>query len=117
MARFHGQIGFADTVESAPGVWTDGISERNFRGTVPSNVYRNEESDKVNNDASLNTRISIVASKELLSKLRRIRYVRFEGVLWTIDSSEVQRPNLILNLGGVYNGPTGTTPVPATSNT
>lgn len=110
MARFHGEIGFGDTVEAAPGIWKDGIVEKKFSGTVLSNVYRNEESDKVNNDASVNTRISIVASKYALSKLKRIRYIRFEGVLWTIDSSEIQRPRLILNLGGVYNGPTGTTP-------
>jgi len=34
-----------------------------------------------------------------------MRYVEWNGVLWTVTNVEVQGPRLILTLGGSYNGP------------
>jgi hypothetical protein len=42
-----------------------------------------------------------------------MRYVKFEGELWIINTVEVQRPRLLLTMGGVYNGPTAPAPLSA----
>ena len=110
MARFCGEIGFGDTVETVPGVWEDVIIERTFFGDVPRNVIQSNPSESVNDDPALSTTISLVASNYAFLHLKNIRYIRFEGELWDISSIEVRRPRLIVSLGGVYNGPTGTTP-------
>jgi hypothetical protein len=110
MARFYGEIGFGDTVETAPGVWEDVISERKFIGDVPRNTVQSTVNDEVNNDITLSNSVSIVGTSYAFANTRNMRYVRFEGELWTISSIEVQRPRLILTMGGVYNGPTAPTP-------
>ena len=30
MAKYYGKIGYAETVETAPGVWKEQITERNY---------------------------------------------------------------------------------------
>ena len=32
MARYYGRIGYAETVETIPGVWEEVITERNYYG-------------------------------------------------------------------------------------
>lgn len=110
MARFYGEVGFGDTVKTAPGVWEDVITEKKFHGDVLRNTIRSEAGDNINVDVTLSNSISIVANSYAFSHLKNLRYIKFEGELWVIDSIEVRRPRLILGMGGVYNGPTGTTP-------
>jgi hypothetical protein len=40
--------------------------------------------------------------------MHTMKYITYEGVRWCISSIQVQRPRLIISLGGVYNGPTPT---------
>lgn len=110
MARFYGEVGFGDTVETAPGVWEDVITVKKYRGDVLRNTFRSEVSENVNDNPTLSNSISIVANDYAFSHLKTIRYIKFEDVLWKIDTVEVQRPRLILGMGGVYNGPEGTAP-------
>lgn len=110
MGRFCGEIGFGDTAEVAPGIWKDVILEKQFKGDVLRNSIRFSEGESVNDDPSMTNSLSVVASGYALSHIKNIRYVRFNGELWTIDSIEVKRPRLIMTLGGVYNGPEAPTP-------
>lgn len=110
MARFCGEIGFGDTVEVAPGIWEDAIIVRKYFGSVLRNSIKSETGESVNNDPALSNSISIVGNDYAFAHLKTIRYIKFGGELWTIDSIEIQRPRLILSLGGVYNGPETTTP-------
>lgn len=110
MARFCGEIGFGDTVEVAPGEWEDVIIERKFFGDVPRNTVQSKPSESVNNDPAMSTSISIVGTHYAFAHLKNVRYIRFEGELWEITSIDVKRPRLSLSLGGVYTGPTGSTP-------
>lgn len=109
--RFHDVIGIGASVETAPGVWDDVISERYYRGDVIRNTRKYSEGQKVNDDLSINNSISIVSDEYLLSHLADMRYVKWSGSLWKVTDVEIQRPRLILRLGGVYNGPTDPTPV------
>lgn len=110
MAKFFGEIGFGETVKTAAGVWEDVITERNYRGDVVRNARSLESGDKVNDDISVDNSLSIVADQYANEHIFAIRYVRWAGSLWKISNVEVQRPRLILRLGGVYNGPTPAAP-------
>jgi hypothetical protein len=104
--KFFGQIGYGDTVESAPGVWKDVITETSYFGDVIRNTRQLQDGSKVNDDLSVNNSISIVADEYANEHFFAMRYVKWMGTLWNITNVEVQSPRLLLTLGGVYNGPT-----------
>jgi hypothetical protein len=111
MPKFSGEIGYAVPTDQGDGVWTDVITERKHRGNVVRNTRRLEFSpEKVNADISVGNSISIVANAYASKHFWAIRYIRWQGALWTVDNVEVQSPRLLLRLGGVYNGPTGESP-------
>lgn len=105
MARFFGKIGFSDTAETKPGVWTSTIIERHYYGDVIRNIRRlqgNQES--INSDVTISNEISIVADAYANENFHNIRWVEFMGAKWIVTSVEVQHPRLKLSVGGVYNG-------------
>jgi hypothetical protein len=108
MARFFGEVGYGDSVEtpSDSGVWVDTITEASYYGDVIRNTRKLEEGESLNNDLSVGNSISIIADEYANKHFFNIKYVRWEGVLWTVRSVEVREPRLILSLGSVYNGPT-----------
>ena len=108
MARFHGRVGYGESVETAPGVWVDDIVERSYFGDVIRNVRTLREGENLNKDLSVENSISIVADAYANDHFFAIRYVEWAGTLWTVSSVEVQSPRLLLRLGEVYNGPTAT---------
>jgi len=111
MAKFYGEIGYGETVETAPGVWADNIIEREYYGDVIRNTRSLQEGEKLNNDLSVGNSISIVADAYANEHFFAIRYIKWAGTLWTVSDVEVQSPRLLLRLGGVYNGPVYTAPV------
>ena len=64
-----------------------------------------ENGSGLNDDLVLNNQLSIVADAYANQHFFAIRYVRWMGALWKITNVEVQRPRLLLTVGGVYNGP------------
>lgn len=106
MAKFYGSVGYADTVETAPGVWEEGITERMYFGDLTRNTRRLQSSDTLNDDINVANEISIVADPFANKNFHKMRYVSFMGSKWKITNVEVQYPRLILTIGGVYNGQT-----------
>lgn len=106
MTRFYDAIGYGETVESAPGVWTDVIVEVKYYGDVIRNTRKLEDGVGLNNDLIVQNSISIVADAYANEHFHAMRYIRWAGALWTISTVEVQSPRLLLRLGGLYNGPT-----------
>ncbi len=106
MAKFYGEIGYGETVETAPGVWEDQITEKSYYGDVIRNSRQLKEGEGVNPDLSVGNSISIVADAYANEHFFAIRYIRWAGTLWIVSNVDVQSPRLILRLGGVYNGPT-----------
>ena len=104
MAKFYGKIGFADTVETAPGVWTENIIDYNYFGDIIRNARRLQSSDQLNDDINISNEISIVADPYANQNFHSMRYVEFMGAKWKITNVEVRYPRLILTVGGVYNG-------------
>lgn len=115
MARFRGIVGFAESVQVRRGVWEDQIHERQFYGDEIRPSRRLDEVEKVNLDISTNTSLSILADSYANEHAFAIRFVEWAGVFWTVTSVDIQRPRLLLRLGGVYNGPRAeATPAPGT---
>lgn len=108
MAKFHGEIGFGETIETpaGSGVWVDQLVEFPYFGDVLRNTRRLEDGEGLNKDISVNNSISIVADEYADKHFFAIRYIRWAGAKWTVTNVEVKSPRLILTLGDVYNGPT-----------
>ena len=105
MAKFYGTVGYVETVETTPSVWDEQTIERQYYGDVVKNTKRYEKGDGLNDNLNVNNTISIVADAYAEQHFFAIRYVEWMGARWKVSSVDVQRPRLILSLGGVYNGP------------
>ena len=110
MARFHGKVGFIRTVEydpiNHPSVWREESSERDYYGDVMRNTRRWDQNGSGTNDnLVINNTISIVADSFANETIGAMKYVRWHGDLWNITNIEIQRPRIILTIGGLYNGP------------
>jgi hypothetical protein len=103
--RFYGKVGYGETVETAPGVWDDQITEIAYYGDVVRNTRQYRDAQKVNDDLTVNNSISIVADAYANEHIFAMRYVEWQGALWDVTDVEVQSPRLLLTLGGVYSGP------------
>jgi len=104
MAKFYGLVGYVETQQTAPGVNTPVPTERNYSGDVLRNSRRWQAGENLNDDLVVNNVISIVADDFANSNFQTMKYVKWMGVSWKVTNVEVQRPRLILTLGGVYNG-------------
>ena len=105
MGKFFGKVGYAESEETAPGVWTDSIVERDHYGDVLKNTRRLESGSKINSDLNVDKLISIVSDAYADQNFSKMRYIKWMGAYWEIPRVEVNRPRLILTIGGVYNGP------------
>jgi hypothetical protein len=110
MARFYGGVGYAETKETSSGVYTDNIIERNHSGEVIRDSRHWQSGENQNDDLRLSNKISILADAFAYQNFQNIKYVNWMGTSWKVVEIDVQRPRLMLTLGGVYNGPKVTTP-------
>lgn len=106
MAKYHGVIGFGETAEVTPGEWVDRVIERPYYGDVIKNTRRLGGGDKINPNITVSNQISVVADAYANETFHNIRYIRWMNNNWIVTEVEVERPRLILTLGGVYNGQT-----------
>ena len=104
MAKFYGEVGYAISTETAPGVWVDEIVERNYRGDVLLDQRRWEPADQVNENISIDNKVSIMADPYMYENLDTIRYVSLYGTKWKVKTITILRPRIDIYLGGVYNG-------------
>ena len=102
MAKWYGKIGYAETVETEPGLWEEQITERDYRGDTIRNTRRLQSSGDVNDNVNIANEISIVADPYADQNIYAMRYAEFMGEKWKITSVEVQRPRLILEIGGLW---------------
>ena len=103
MAKYFGNIGYAETVEVKPGVWKETITERPYFGDTMRISRRLVTSGVINSRVDISNQISIVSDPYANENFHAIRYAEFMGAKWTVSNIEVQYPRLILTLGGVYN--------------
>jgi hypothetical protein len=106
LAKFFGEIGFATQVETSPGIWEDQIIEKQYYGDVFRESRRFSTTDQVLDKINLSNQISILADGYVVDNIQNLRYVRWLGGLWKISYVELKFPRLVLEMTGVYNGPT-----------
>ena len=105
MAKWFGKIGYSESEETTPGVWTQQETVREYFGDVIRKSMRwAEKSDSTNDDLTVNCQISIVADPFALNKFSTMKWIEFMETKWKIVSVEPQFPRLLLTLGGVWNG-------------
>jgi hypothetical protein len=105
--KYYGMIGFAMTVETDPinhpSVYENQIVEKAGVGDVIRTNVKNDNNNQVNDNITISTQISIVASPYVLQNLEHIVYATYLNVKWKVTSVQPNTPRLILNLGGVWN--------------
>ena len=102
MAKWFGKIGYVVTEETEPGVWEETVTEREYFGDMTSDRRKRQNSGEVNDDINLSNVISIVADPFAYQNCSNMAYVEIMGSKWKISDVEVQRPRLIMTVGGVY---------------
>lgn len=105
--KFFGPVGYGQSVNTAPGVWEDQITEVSYYGDVVRNTRQLREGQQLNDDITVGNSISIVADAFANENFAAMRYVKWAGTYWAVAAVEVQGPRLLVTLGGVYNGPKG----------
>lgn len=104
MGKFYGSIGYAETIETSPGVWVEQITERKYYGDVNRDSRRLQSANQLNDNINVSSEISIVADPYAYNHFHSMRYAEFMGAKWKISTVEPKPPRLILTLGGLYNG-------------
>lgn len=106
MSKFYGEIGYAVTKETAPGVYTETVEKRSYHGDLLRNSRSMQSSGQVNDNINISNEISIVADPFAMENFHSMLYVNYMGANWKVSNVEVRYPRLILTIGGVYNGQT-----------
>lgn len=106
MAKFIGKIGYAQMEETAPGVYTEAVTEKNYVGDVVKNTNRWVPTDQLNDEFAIRNQISIISDPYADDNFFAMRYIVWMGAAWKITNVEIQRPRLLLSVGGLYNGET-----------
>ena len=104
MAKWHGNIGYIESVETEPGVWESQAAVRSYYGELARNTGKFQTSGEVNDDKNISNELSIVADPYAKLHFTSMRYVEMYGAKWKVTNVDVKYPRLILTLGGVYNG-------------
>lgn len=105
MSKWYGKIGYAETVETEPGVWDEKITERAYYGDTFRNTrLLQNNSDGTNDNINITNQISIVADPYANDHIYAMRYIEFQNAKWKVTNVEVQERRLILTVGGLYNG-------------
>ena len=108
--KFYGIVGYCESVEETgdrEGNYKDVCTERHYYGDVLRNTRRfDSNTDSTLDDLNMNNSFSILADAYAFEHFWAMKYVCWMGARWKITNVEVQRPRLILTVGGVYNGPT-----------
>lgn len=102
MTRFCGKVGFATTVETAPGVYKQQFVERLYYGDVNRSMRKFEAENKVNDNIGIANELSIVADPYAYENFHAIKYVWFMGQKWKATTIEVQYPRLKIQIGSLF---------------
>lgn len=104
MARFYGAIGYARLEETIPGVWVDTVIEKKYRGDVVLDQRRWRTEEKVNDDINIDNSISIIADGYAYDNMGFMKYIVWNNTPWKIQSFSINRPRIVIQIGGIYNG-------------
>lgn len=104
--KYYGNIGFAITEETSPGVFIEQMQEMTYYGDVLDYGRTLQNGESVNDNVRITNQLSIVADDKAYHDMANIRYATFMGIKWKVSQVKVVPPRLLLTLGDEWNGPT-----------
>jgi hypothetical protein len=105
--KFYGVVAYAITEEVNHGKHKEVIHKKKYRGDIIRVSRRLQSADKVNDDICINNEIKILADAFAYQNFQNILYVEWLGTKWKVESATIERPRIILEIGGEYNGTNG----------
>lgn len=106
MARYFGNVGYVFTTETAPSVYVENAVERPYYGDEIVINRRLDKGEGVNDDVEIGNKFSILADAYAYENFFAIRYITWMGQRWKVSKVTVQRPRLLIDVGGLWNGRT-----------
>ena len=104
MTKWYGMIGYAETVETEPGIWEPTIIERPYFGDIIQNIRMLQNSSEINDNVNINNQFSVVSDPYAVQHIHDMKYIEFQGTKWKVSNVTVQYPRLLLSIGGIWNG-------------
>lgn len=104
MTRFAGLVCYGEQVETSPGIWETVEKQVVMKGDVMRQNSNNTNNGSINNDIKLSHRVSIIGDPYAFDNYFNIKWVYIDGRKWGVESVEIQRPRIIVSLGGLWNG-------------
>lgn len=102
MAKWYGQIGFAEARETDLDEWTDEIVEKPYPGDILVISRSMQTGSEINNDITISNKISFIADPYARQNFHNIRYATYMGTKWRVTNISVEYPRLVITLGGVW---------------
>ncbi len=104
MARFCGKLGFSHTKETRLGIYEEVVEEKTYYGDIIKDTRLNEKSSNLNDNISISNKVSVISNDYLIQNVSHLKYVVYLGAKWEVKSFDIERPRIIIYLGGLYNG-------------
>ena len=104
MAKYAGLVGYVTQEESVPGVWSPVENPKLMRGDIIRQASSSQNDNKVNSDIALSHRVSLLGDAYAFGNYYNIKWIDIDGRKWEVTSVEIQRPRIIVTLGGLWNG-------------
>lgn len=102
--KFYGEVGFWEGDEEiATDVFAPKIKERTYAGEITRSYRKFQNGEGQNDDLRLNNQVTILSDLYAQMNWHSIRYVRWNGVKWKVNTVEIAYPRLVLEIGGVWN--------------
>jgi hypothetical protein len=103
MSKFAGLVGYVTQEESVPGVWSQVDKTVMMKGDI-IRQSSSQNGDNVNTDVTLNHRVSLLGDSYAFNNYYAIKWIQMDGHKWKVTSVELQRPRIVLTVGGLWNG-------------
>ena len=100
--KFSGMIGFIKTEETSPDVYKPKYTERHYMGDVLKNSRKWSDKNEVNDDLTIQNRISIMADHYMTDNIGYMKYVVWNKMKWKITDIDLAYPRITLTLGGLW---------------
>ena len=101
--KWHGIIGFIETVETEEGIYEEKKIERPYYGDILRLSRRYDNGNTAIDNLSISNQFSVISDPYATLNFVKMKYIEWMGNKWEISDIEVQYPRLILTVGGLYN--------------
>ncbi len=109
MAQFHDKVGFMiETDNQTTGIPTRTTVEKPYYGRIIEPGRKFQTADNGAENLVLGNQIAITANDYAFQYSSCITHVHYMGANWKVTAIRLKPPEIILTLGGVYNGPVKT---------